>query len=340
MTQEEISQFLLTLYREIPERSFDDYMEHVFDLMSDTFRFESGWIGHGSLSGDGAIKLEGVNLYNQPLEKLLEYKNIAHLDTLAIRTAKNPGQVHTWNVDDALPNQKKYLPMRDLCRRYDLQHTLTLAIISGDPSINFDQKTTSITKLFSAGISLARSSVNDPFTEHDKKLAALLVPHFAQVRTMKLKMSTPQRATILNEWQVFSSLDGCVVSCPDEARTLLQLEWPQWDPPALPAELMECLKSSDALKFLGRYIAVSGACVGRSLILRICSRSVDFLLTSAQREVVDHVVNGLGTKEVAKKLNLSDYTVRNHLAAVYKKLGVRNKTELAMRWCASPASRI
>lgn len=340
MTQEEINKFLLSLYREIPERSFDDYMRYAFDQLSSIFRFESGWIGHGSLSEDGGMKFEGVNLYHQPLEKLIEYKNIAHLDLLAIRTAKSPGHVHVWNVEDALPSQKKFAPMRDLSRRYDLRHTLTLAIIDSDPIKNSGEESGLYDQSVSAGISLARCSINDPFTQNDKKLAAFLIPHFAQVRAMKLKIDEAKgNGSTLNEWQIFSNMDGCLVSCPDPARILLQMEWPQWDPPVLPTVLLDSLKSSNFLKFVGKYIAVSGVFIGGALILRLSLRSSEFLLTKAQRDVVGYIINGLANKEVAKKLNLSDNTVRNHLAAVYRKLGVRNKTELSLRWKSSPASR-
>lgn len=341
MTQEEISHFLFLLYRELPDRDFEDYISSAFGRLAKILRFESGWIGHGTLSSEGAFKSEGINLYNQPKEKLLEYKKIAHLDTLAINTLKIPGRVHAWNVEDSLPDNEIFQPMRDLVHRFDLRHTLTLAMLDDSDPANCEVESMICGRKISAGISFARSSLNNPFSESDQRLATLLLPHFVQLRAMKMKMTACQGlASTTNEWQVFSSLNGCLIACPDGAREVLQKEWPQWEPPILPGSLVECLQSSAETKYLGRFITVVGIKIGASLILRICMRSAEYTLTAAQREVVVHIVNGLANKEAAKLLNISDYTVRNHLVAIYRKLGVRNKTELAMRWNASPASKI
>ncbi len=54
-------------------------------------------------------------------------------------------------------------------------------------------------------------------------------------------------------------------------------------------------------------------------------------LTEAERRVAIAVSAGLTNREVAEALFLSVRTVESHLAAVFRKLGVRNRTELAIR---------
>ena len=51
-------------------------------------------------------------------------------------------------------------------------------------------------------------------------------------------------------------------------------------------------------------------------------------LTRRERLVATRFGEGLTYKEIARALYVSPSTVRSHLAAVYKKLGVRNKAEL------------
>ncbi len=51
-------------------------------------------------------------------------------------------------------------------------------------------------------------------------------------------------------------------------------------------------------------------------------------LTEAERKVVDLAVAGRSNKEIAAELVLSVRTVESHLSAVYRKLGVRNRTQL------------
>jgi DNA-binding NarL/FixJ family response regulator len=54
-------------------------------------------------------------------------------------------------------------------------------------------------------------------------------------------------------------------------------------------------------------------------------------LSQAELRVVDAVAAGLTNREVAAKLFLSVKTVDFHLQQVYRKLGVRSRTELAVR---------
>lgn len=53
------------------------------------------------------------------------------------------------------------------------------------------------------------------------------------------------------------------------------------------------------------------------------------LLTSRQREILGLVVEGLSNAQIAKSLYLSESTVKQHLRAAYKSLGVNNRTEAA-----------
>ena len=52
-------------------------------------------------------------------------------------------------------------------------------------------------------------------------------------------------------------------------------------------------------------------------------------LSHRQREILDLVAQGLTNAQIAKQLFLSEYTIKQHLRAAYKHLGVRNRTEAA-----------
>lgn len=51
-------------------------------------------------------------------------------------------------------------------------------------------------------------------------------------------------------------------------------------------------------------------------------------LSPREREVFDLLVRGQGTQQVAEALEISTYTVRNHMKRIFKKLGVGSQLEL------------
>jgi DNA-binding NarL/FixJ family response regulator len=58
-------------------------------------------------------------------------------------------------------------------------------------------------------------------------------------------------------------------------------------------------------------------------------------LSTRQGEILELVVEGLSNAEIARRLYLSVSTIKQHLRAVYKVLGVRNRTEAAKTMWAS-----
>ena len=56
----------------------------------------------------------------------------------------------------------------------------------------------------------------------------------------------------------------------------------------------------------------------------------DYGVTEKEYEVMQLVAEGLSNKEIAQKLFLSEGTVRNYLSTVLEKLGLRDRTQLAI----------
>lgn len=319
MDSDDVSQLLLGLYRELPDQPATEYIEHAFGVMAKVLKFDSGYVCHGTVDAVKGLKVSGINLYRQPVEKLVEYGEVSHLDSAARRAAQRPGVALSHRLMDLIPRSNHFEPIRQFARRHQVAHALSIALPWSDEYV--------------AGVSLSRASDACPYTEHDRQLASLLLPHLVQARKHKLRLSDAAWGQQpLKEWQAMCTLGGCLAHCPPDAVALMQAEWPQWQPPVVPGPLLEALGRSRPPSYVGRHIAVTASVLGRSLVLRIRSRAVSLLLSPAQREVAALVVRGLAYKEVAKHLGLSDNTVRNHLTAVYRKLGVRNKTELALRW--------
>lgn len=63
-------------------------------------------------------------------------------------------------------------------------------------------------------------------------------------------------------------------------------------------------------------------------------------LTTREQEVANAVVEGKSNKEIARALDITERTVKAHLAAVFKKLNVRDRLHLALRLAATTTDKL
>lgn len=81
--------------------------------------------------------------------------------------------------------------------------------------------------------------------------------------------------------------------------------------------------------------AVGATDVCRYLGLAVFKENREMIkLTRREVEVADMVAKGLSNCEIARGLTLSVRTVDTHLNNIYRKLHIRNRTQLAMRIAA------
>jgi DNA-binding CsgD family transcriptional regulator len=91
----------------------------------------------------------------------------------------------------------------------------------------------------------------------------------------------------------------------------------------------------------GTWLVIHGSVVGdpaegRTAIILEPARSPEIAplivaaygLTAREREVTQLVLHGFSTAEIAGRLHLSEYTVQDHLKAIFDKVGVRSRREL------------
>lgn len=60
-------------------------------------------------------------------------------------------------------------------------------------------------------------------------------------------------------------------------------------------------------------------------------RIADLPLTHRQRDVINQLAHGLSNKEIARQLGLAEGTVKVHLAAIFRVLAARNRTDAVLK---------
>jgi DNA-binding NarL/FixJ family response regulator len=59
-------------------------------------------------------------------------------------------------------------------------------------------------------------------------------------------------------------------------------------------------------------------------------RRNEYSLTQRENDILAQLAEGRSNREIAQSLFLSEKTVKAHLAAIFRKLGVTNRTQAAM----------
>ena len=62
--------------------------------------------------------------------------------------------------------------------------------------------------------------------------------------------------------------------------------------------------------------------------------------TEREREVLFLLLRGLNNKEISQKLFISNHTTKAHVASIYKKLGVSNRVQAAIKSMKLGAEKI
>lgn len=89
--------------------------------------------------------------------------------------------------------------------------------------------------------------------------------------------------------------------------------------------------SVDELRDTIRQVQAGRKVLPPEVASRLASRLARPALTSRELELVARVVRGRSNKEIAADLGIGEDTVKGHLKSIFSKLGVADRTQLAIR---------
>jgi len=303
---------LLELHRGCRRQAAADFPGWAMALVRKAIP-NSAWFWGSGCEIDGEIIVHAFMFDNVPLESMQVWEQHKHLDIFAARFMAQRNVVH--NVThEMLKATEIYRLLHHKAGVEQLLGTYTYKPSCG---------------LYDA-ISLYRSDPATPFSEEERLAMQCLVPHLIETRHINYLEHLCAGAQRATQQQSLAAADGkgVIHVAGDDFAGLMQSEWPQWRGPRLPEPLVNGLGNA-AQRYVGRTIAVSFVPVFDMLLLKARPRSAVDGLSRRELEIAHHFAGGLTNKEIAREVDLSPATVRNHLSSIYLKLGIDNKAELA-----------
>ena len=210
---------------------------------------------------------------------------------------------------------------------------------------------------------LYRDRARTPFTGHEVELVARIVPAVAAaLRTFATLAEPPRWAHPTGPAPRCSTPGGTLLSLDDQAeRWFAEVGGPGWDafscrrPPsyavvarahAVAAGRDRGPTSARLHSASGRWLAVHASCLrtptaqpGPVAVIVEPAKSAQiapiiveaYCLTPREQQITQAVARGLSNPEIAAGLHLSTHTVRDHLKAVFGKVGVGSRGELVAK---------
>lgn len=313
---EQFSGLLLDLYRYARELTLDEFQRRALDRVAEAIPFDAAWWGMARTDRE----LHSSYLFRLPDDFKDVWEANKDDDVLAMRVIQNPGVTVVFD----LPGTDRAPGLRTLFDRYAIHQVLCTLLM------NPELKLTTF-------LSLYRTAASPPFTEGERRLKELLMPHLwatwtanwitqlAQIRAYRVVDRTAHAV---------ADLRGVLHAAESRFSALVQREWPDWRGPTLPGPVRDAFRSG--LPVRAQHVIVQVSPVSGLYLVQIRARSPLDRLTPRELTIAEGFGRGRSYKELAAALGLSPATVRAHLRAIYVKLGIGDKAELAHLLDAHP----
>jgi DNA-binding NarL/FixJ family response regulator len=149
-----------------------------------------------------------------------------------------------------------------------------------------------------------------------------------------LRASALVDASMRDTPRLIVNAQGRILTSSVGAERILRERWPQWKLKSLPDLLTKALSETRPGNFSRGELRVERRQIENIAgppLFTVSLRRDDRgdILTDRERQIAEKITFGLTHKEIARKLDISPATVRNHTQSVLTKLGAPNKAALA-----------
>jgi DNA-binding CsgD family transcriptional regulator len=313
-----LSDLLLALSAACDRSPVSDFPLDALRLVQKRLPFDSAFWAAGVLGPRLEPVIQSVCLFNQPQEMLTSYDRVKHLDTILARAVAQFGTTVNVDVDAEFAGAASEA-MKAHGGRFGIRQVL--ATMTRGP----------VSELMGA-VSLYRSDPARPFSEQERVLQQCLAPHLVALcnrnRLQHIESSLHGRAEMRSRAAAIVDREGTLYNASALFIDLMREEWPEWRGPCMPPAMSSAIRDDDPSPLRLSRIAVHVSPVGDLVVLHIRRVGPGDRLSEREWEVAKSFGDGLSHKQIARVLHIAPSTVRNHLQAIYLKIGVGNKAEL------------
>ena len=303
----ELSEFVLTLIDKANTHTPLRFQQHMFDLVRDVIVFDAAWCGWSLFRG-GKISIIHTNLSGLPQNFEAAVKTRQTHDPF-IRTGRS---LKLFAKSITLDGSSLHPDFKALSDEFNLNQILNGHCHVREGPFNFF-------------MSLYRFGKGPAFSETETADFLAILRHLEQALSLSLQYDLNLGVDPHSHWALLDH-DG-----------ELFLASPGFEA-ALAATLHRGQKPSTRLKEIVRQERLSsrqGTVFSRSRyssdlwMLSLQPKDPWKLLSPKERQIAEMLSAGATARSIAEKLDVSVNTVRNQTSAIYRKIGVHNKVELA-----------
>lgn len=307
-----LSGLTLTLHRGADAPCSEDYRAWGLRQLQGELPFDSGIWADGRVE-NGAPEIHSAYLHNRPMQMLADYETVKSQDAFFQESVRNPRRAA------AMEPLRMSLPEHVVAYLQKWKVWQVLTMLTSDP----------LTGLLTS-IAIWRDNCDRPFSESERLFFEQVHPHLIESYAVS-RIRQLVRAALPTNAESYSSAavdaSGCLQVVSSDFVQLLLDEWPDWRGPLLPADLKHLMETKGG-PHVGRCIVAKSIQAGEAVLLQVRWKRPADELTARESEIAEGFARGMTAKQVARELGVSPETIRSHLAVIYKKLRVKNQTQM------------
>jgi DNA-binding CsgD family transcriptional regulator len=325
MNAQQVSDALLRIHN-ASDHAQEYFRPVTLGILSELLHFDSAVWASGTHKPH---RLNSVYLHRQPqaLITLYEKEFLFKQDFVRAEAVRQPGKAARLSELKTRAEYEAMLTYKILCRPLGIEQAMAVAHINQHNGL-YDY------------IALWRKDPQAAFSAEDAQLLELLFPHLylGEQRWLQKNLAHSSASNHVLSRAMFDP-HGVLQVADESISEHFNASWPGWIGPQVPQAILQAAMRSKKMEAAHsfsmpdrrHYEVRPYLCshMGPAFKLSVAHDPSLSVLSPREAEVAAMYAKGLSHKEIAVNLGSAPTTVRNQCMAVLRKLGLRNKAELA-----------